>query len=128
MTAAAFLPFCFSVSGTPYAQLKRRGDVAAPRRWSEAVVAATAAVPRVTSPCELQVVFRLPGNKFPADLPYGSDLDNLLKRLLDALNETVFKDARGHDSAVVRLVASKIEVADEREAGVDVTILPVPQS
>jgi hypothetical protein len=50
-------------------------------------------------------------------LPYGSDLDNLLKRFQDALNETIFSEAKGKDSCIISLTASKIKVSSAKEAG-----------
>ena len=88
------------VGGIPYARHKRRGDIEAPKRWTDAVIRQTEDLPKVVNACLLKLTFCLPPDKFPADLPYGSDLDNLTKRTLDALQRTVFRDAKGHDSCV----------------------------
>ena len=79
--------------GIPYGKRKGRGDVGAPAKWAEAVVRQTRRLPKVDGPCMLRVTFLLPPDKFPADLPFGMDLDNLLKGFLDPLGETVFKNA-----------------------------------
>jgi Holliday junction resolvase RusA-like endonuclease len=53
------------------------------------------------------------------------DLDNLLKRLLDALQQTVFRVAPGKDGCVVELHARKQRVDSDAEAGADIEIRPV---
>ena len=73
--------------------------------------------------CLLKVTFLLPSDKFPPNLPYGPDLDNLLKLTLDALQQTVFKDARGKDSCIVSLMAMKTRVEAHEDAGAHIEIL-----
>ena len=98
------------ISGIPYGKNKVQGDVKAPKRWSSAIIEQTRHSCKVREICILDVTFFLPENKFPKDLPYGSDLDNLLKRFLDALNETIFSEIKGKDSCVVELKAKKVLV------------------
>jgi len=102
------------IKGTPYSQNKRRGKVEAPKEWSEAIVEATAELPKIKFPCSLSAEFVLPGDKYPKDFPQGPDLDNLLKRLLDALQKTVLQD----DSLVIQLEASKRQARTGEPAGV----------
>jgi Holliday junction resolvase RusA-like endonuclease len=111
-----------NIAGVPYAQLKSRGRVEAPREWSEAIRKQTAHLEPVSGPCRLMVVFRLPPSKFPSDHPYGMDLDNLLKRLLDALQETVFRAVPGRDGCVIELKARKERVGSDAEAGAELNI------
>ena len=73
----------------------------------------------------LHVTFLLPPNKFPLDFPYGPDLDNLLKRLWDALGKTIFSEAQGRDSCVISVNAMKTRVRSEEEAGAIIEVLPV---
>jgi hypothetical protein len=113
------------IQGIPYARHKQRGDIEAPKRWTNEVVRQTEDLPKVINACVLKLTFCLPPDKFPADLPYGPDLDNLTKRTLDALQGTVFRDAKGHDSCVVVLIAMKTKVAAPSEAGLHLEILPV---
>lgn len=113
------------IRGVPYSHLKRRGKIAAPAAWSKTVVAQTRGLPRVKEACALKVTFLLPPDKFPADFPYGPDLDNLLKRLLDGLNKTIFSETRGRDSCVVLLHIMKTKVASPAEAGVHIEVLPI---
>lgn len=114
-----------TIRGVPYAQAKRRGDLRAPGQWTKAVVEQTRGLPTVAEACFVKVTFLLPANKFPTDFPYGPDLDNLLKRTLDALQTTIFRKARGRDSCVVALFAMKTKVDDPREAGAHLEVLPV---
>lgn len=111
-----------SIKGIPYAQLKSRGHLEGPRDWSDAVKKQTSHLDPVKGRCRVRVVFRLPPNKYPLDHPYGMDLDNLLKRFFDALQETVFRAAPGKDGCVVEIEARKIRVASDGEAGADLEI------
>ena len=113
------------ISGVPYSKLKSRGDFLALERWNEAVRSQTRDLPRISEACILKVTFLLPPDKYPKNLPYGPDPDNLLKRFLDLLNETVFYDARGCDSCVVSIHAMKTRVETTAEAGAALEILPV---
>jgi hypothetical protein len=117
-----------TIRGIPYAQAKSRGDLNAPARWTAAVIAATEKLPTVTEASFLKVTFLLPADKFPRDFPYGPDLDNLLKRTMDALAKTVFRNAAGHDSCVIAVFAMKTKVASDEEAGMHLEILPVSLS
>jgi len=114
-----------SISGVPYAKSKSGGDRQAPQRWTEAVIDQTKGLPQVSEACLLRTTFLLPPDKFPSDFPHGPDLDNLLKRLLDALNKTIFRDTPGGDSCVISLIAMKTRVESAEEAGVHLEILPI---
>ncbi|HWA10540.1 MAG TPA: hypothetical protein VG838_13935 [Opitutaceae bacterium] len=114
-----------SIDGVPYAHLKSKGDVAAPLRWTDQIKKQTAHLPKIVHPCLVRVTFRLPPDKFPKDHPYGSDLDNLLKRFFDALIETVFSDAPGKDGIVISIEATKVRVASSAEAGADLEIIEI---
>lgn len=114
-----------TVRGIPYGKLKSRGDKGAPKRWSERVREQTKDLPRVKDACMLKVTFLLPTDKYPEDLPYGPDLDNLLKCFLDALNQTVFSETQGGDSCVVAMTVLKTRVGSRDEAGVHLEIMPV---
>lgn len=113
------------IKGVPYSRFKRRGRIEAPAAWSQLVIDQTRDLPKVREACILKVTFLLPEDKFPTDLPYGPDLDNLLKRLLDALNETIFLYARGHDSCVIALTVMKTKASSDVESGVHIEVLPV---
>jgi len=113
------------ISGIPYGKSKTRGDTEAPNRWSEIVKLQTLNLQKVKEACIMKVTFLLPADKFPTDFPYGPDLDNLLKRFLDALNETIFSEARGTDSCIISMHVTKTKVSKPEEAGVHLEILPV---
>jgi len=105
------------VKGIPYSKNKTRGDTAAPQVWSEAIINQTNDLDKIIGPCMLRITFLLPDNKFPDDLPYGSDLDNLLKRFCDALNKTILSEAPGKDSCILNIEASKARVINNSDAG-----------
>jgi Holliday junction resolvase RusA-like endonuclease len=113
------------ISGVPYSKKKTKGQLQAPQHWTDAIIQQTKDLPKVQEACILKVTFLLPPDKFPTDLPYGPDLDNLQKRFLDALNETVFKDTPGHDSCIISLSAIKTKVESQEEAGAILEILPI---
>lgn len=113
------------IKGVPYCKNKPRGDTAAPARWTEAVKKATKKLPKVRGQCHMWVMFVLPADKYPTDQPYGPDLDNLLKRLLDAMNETVFSEVPGKDGAVELLVARKQRARSGEPTGAEVTLREV---
>lgn len=114
-----------TISGVPYAKQKSRGDTGAPERWSDAVRTQTRHLPRVREACIVKVTLLLPPDKFPTDFPYGPGLDNLLKRFMDALSETVFSEAHGGDSCVLSISVAKARVASPSLAGAHIEIVPV---
>lgn len=113
------------ICGVPYSQMKSRGDKGGPRRWSDAIVKQTRGLPSVKEACLVKITFLLPPNKFPKDFPYGPDLDNLLKRFMDALNATVFRKAKGKDSCIVSMTVLKTRVGSPEEAGAHLEVMPV---
>jgi Holliday junction resolvase RusA-like endonuclease len=113
------------IKGVPYSRNKTRGNIRAADVWSSSVKTQTAELPKVREACALKVTFLLPPDKFPSDFPYGPDLDNLLKRFMDALNHTVFSDTHGGDSCVVMLTVLKTRVPSPEEAGAHLEILPL---
>lgn len=114
-------PVKIRIRGVPYGQLKSRGNVAGCQQWTDAVVAQTRHLDPIVVPCRLDVEFLLPPDKYPPDFPLGPDLDNLLKRFFDALQQTVLRGP-GRDSCVVHVCAIKTRVASAAEAGAHVTI------
>ena len=110
------------IEGIPYGQLKVRGDLDAPGKWTRAIKEATTDLPKVKGPCNMIVVFVLPKDKFPSDYPHGPDLDNLIKRLFDALNYTILSEAPGKDSSIIQLVVSKRRALPGEPTGARVII------
>jgi Holliday junction resolvase RusA-like endonuclease len=117
--------FYIKINGIPYCRNKQRGKTDAPSIWTEEIIRQTENLPKVEQACIMKVTFLLPNDKFPPDLPFGSDLDNLLKRFLDALNKTIFSDTPGKDSCVISMCVSKTKVDSKDEAGALLEILPV---
>ena len=113
------------IVGVPYSRHKRRGKIAAPKAWTDNIVAQTKNLPEVKEACIVKITFLLPDDKFPKDYPFGPDVDNLLKRFLDALNATVFKNSKGKDSCIISLTVTKAKVESETDAGALLEILPV---
>lgn len=113
------------ITGIPYSRNKTRGDVEAPGRWTQSIIEQTSSLPKIQEACISKITFCLPKDKFPIDFPYGPDLDNLLKRFLDALNETIFSEAKGKDSCIISMDVSKAKVDNVEEAGVYLEIIPV---
>jgi len=113
----------FRVRGVPYPHMKATGNVEGRKVWSEAIVKGTSGLKKVSGPCLVRVTFRLSRDKFHDSNPYGTDLDNLLKRFFDALGRTVFSDAPGKDACVVAIEAAKVLVHNPSESGVDGEII-----
>jgi len=113
------------ILGVPYGKTKTRGDISAPDKWTQAIIDQTKHLMKVTDACILRVTFLLPPNKFPADFPYGPDLDNLIKCFCDALNETIFSETQGKDSCVIEMSVIKTKVDSDAEAGALIEVLPI---
>jgi Holliday junction resolvase RusA-like endonuclease len=113
------------INGIPYGKSKTRGNLDAPNRWTQTVIEQTSHLPKVKEACILRVTFLLPPSKFPKDLPFGPDLDNLMKRFCDALNETIFSQTEGKDSCVIELNVMETRVDSESEAGAIIEVLPI---
>lgn len=74
----------------------------------------------------MRVTFLLPPDKFPSDHPYGSDLDNLMKRFCDALIPTVFREAQGGDGCIFSMEVTKTRVESPEAAGAVLEIVTWP--
>lgn len=111
------------VRGVPYPQIKATGNVEGRKIWTDAIVKATANLRKVSGPVLVRVTFKLARDKFHDANPFGTDLDNLLKRFFDALSQTVFSQAPGKDACVVAIEAAKVLVQNPSESGVDGEII-----
>lgn len=111
---------CFEVDGKPRPKERpRRGKSGvfytpkATSEWEDHVAAAARACTRgrapLMDPCAVELIFRCADPR--------SDIDNLAKSVLDAMNGIVYDD----DSQVVRL---HIDRSDEPEPGVTVRVRP----
>jgi Holliday junction resolvase RusA-like endonuclease len=110
------------IPGEPYCQNKTKGNVSAGKAWTQTIIKVTENLPKINTKCKAEIVFTLPENKYPSDHPYGSDLDNLLKRLFDALNQTIFTDVPGKDGSVVEVKASKKKTSEIEPPGAHIDI------
>ena len=106
------------IKGVPYSRWKVRGDREAAGGWTQDVIRQTKSLPRIHGRVSANLKFTLPLDKHPADFPNGPDLDNLLKRLFDALGKTILSEVAGGDSAIVRLTASKRKARKGEATGV----------
>lgn len=113
------------IVGVPYSKSKHRGALLEPAQWTKTVREATRQLPKIKEACILKITFLLPPDKFPPNFPFGPDLDNLLKRFLDALNDTVFSEARGKDSCIISLHVMKTRVENRELSGAHIEILPI---
>jgi hypothetical protein len=114
-----------TISGIPYARNKSRGNLSAPKEWTDAVIKQTAGLPKIKDACLLRITYLLPRVHVPTNFPFGTDLDNLNKRFLDGLCQTVFSEARGKDSCVVAMETMKVIVDTKEQAGAHIEILPI---
>jgi Holliday junction resolvase RusA-like endonuclease len=105
------------IVGIPYSQNKVKGDIGGCARWSQVIIDSTKSLPKLKPPYRIDITFILPGSKYPKDHPYGSDLDNLTKRLFDALNNTIFSEAPGKDGSVIKMIVSKRKAVKDKPTG-----------
>ena len=111
------------VRGIPYPQTKATGNIEGRKVWTDAIVKATRNLRKVKGLGLVRVTFKLTNEKFHDANPYGTDLDNLLKRFFDALSRTVFAQAPGKDACIVAIEAAKVLVQNPSESGVDGEII-----
>jgi Holliday junction resolvase RusA-like endonuclease len=107
--------------GEPFCKPYRGRRPTAVAKWESNIAEATADWPLILGPCRLGVTFFLPLDKYAAPGSMGPDLDNLLKRLLDALKTTVFRPP-SDDSYVVELRAAKFQAGTMADAGLHLRI------
>lgn len=106
------------ISGVPHASRRSPGAWF----WRREIVRQTSDLPPVPGACTVKVVFHLPEKRFSPARPYGPDLDNLVKRLFDALSSTIFSLAGGADSCVIAERVMKRPAASPRDVGVALEI------
>ncbi len=116
------------IQGDPYVKKKTRGRTQGPKEWVAAIKTQTRDLERISGRCELEVEFILWPGSSPTDHPYGPDLDNLLKNLLDGIDDTILADAPSGDGAIVRVIASKRTKRGEEPTGAKIVVRPAPES
>ena len=92
--------------------------------WKAQVHVQSSDLKPVPGACDLRVDFRLPADKFANDNPFGPDIDNLLKPLLDGLKATLFRDhpEKVSDSCVMRVIAKKSRASAAKPPGAVLTV------
>lgn len=90
--------------------------------WKARIAERTRGLTRVSVACRLTVEFRLGSESYATASEYGSDLDNLLRPFLNALETTVLTSG---DECVVELMASKSAAGSDAEAGAALRIEPI---
>lgn len=85
----------FVVPGPPHSQ----------KPWVSRVIDTALGQPRVTVPCELDVEFVLTTDHVPWILPAETSLSTMLGVLLEALEETVLRDALEEGGGLVAIHA-----------------------
>ena len=91
----------FSVPGPPHSQ----------KPWVSRVIDAALGEPRVTEPCVLEVEFVLAPERVAWILPSETSLENMLRALLAALEDTVLRGASEEGGGLVAIHA-RTKVAD----------------
>ncbi len=112
----------FFIGGIAYPKPVSGNRAIEAEKWSKKLVENTINFRKVDGPCSLKVVFYLPPDRFEIGSPYGTDIDNLVKRLLDALNETVLSDVPGKDGCIMNIEAEKSVALKPSQLGVDIKI------
>ena len=111
---------CF-IAGVPASKNRTGADRPELASWKAAIEEQVCALSAIDGMCRLVAEFVLPVDRFPDANPYGPDLDNLLKPLLDGLKSRVLPG--GDDACIVELAASKRAAANGEQTGVKLEIL-----
>ncbi len=112
------------IEGTAYPKHKSGGAIEEADLWSQNIREVTVGLQPIHSPCRMRVEFLLPIERFTSGSPYGSDLDNLTKRLLDDLKKTILREVDGEDGSIMEMAISKRAAINEKP-GVKVEIEPL---
>jgi len=115
----------FFIPGPPYPKHKvgNRKDEA--EKWSGSIILCTKDLPKVRGPCVMRIDYQLPPDRFTLGSPYGSDLDNLTKRLLDSLSSTILEDVDSKDGCICKIEIGKIAASDPETIGTRVAVEPI---
>jgi len=73
----------------------------------------------------MRIDYHLPPDRFTLGSPYGSDLDNLTKRLLDSLSCTILEDVDSKDGCICKIEIRKIVASNPDLIGTRVVIEPI---
>lgn len=119
------IPHSAFIKHEPFSKTYMGRRPQAPLAYDQAIVATTQDWPLVTRECQFRATFVLGPSKFTDPEFLGPDLDNLLKRLLDDLKQTVFRRPDSDDSFIVSLEATKTKVDNDEDMGVFIEIIPL---
>lgn len=109
------------IRGTPYPKHKAKNREAA-HEWTEDIIKQTVYLDKIKNPCKMTIEFRLPRERFTVGSPYGTDLDNLAKRLLDGLEHTIFSELTRGDGWILEMTLSKKVASGPDDTGADITV------
>lgn len=112
MTRKAAALVDFMVPGPPHSQ----------KPWVSRAIDAALGQPRVTEPCDLEVEFALTPDHVPWILPSETSLSNMLRVLLEALEETVLRGAQEEGGGLVSIRARSKVVNSAESAGTHVVV------
>lgn len=93
------------------------GPAHSQKPWVSRVIDATIGAPRVSGSCELDVEFAQPSDHVSWILPSETNLSNMLRVLLEALEDTVLRDALDSGGGLVAVHARSRVVRSAEEAG-----------
>lgn len=115
----------FFIEGFAYPKHKVGGSSEEVEKWNQIIFETTKNLPKVQAPCRMKIDYFLSPDRFTTGSPYGPDLDNLTKRLLDELKRTIFQATDYDDGCIVDLIIGKRAVSPENPHGVKIAIDPV---
>ena len=102
----------FFVPGAPHSQ----------KPWVSRVIDAAIGQPRISSACELDVEFVLPRDRVPWILPSETSLSNMLRVLLEALEDTVLREAPEGEGSLVAIRARAKLAGANQEPGTHILL------
>jgi gamma-glutamylcyclotransferase len=112
----------FFIQGSPCPKHKVGNGRKEAEKWSASIVEYTKELPMIVGPCRMLIEYRLPPDRFTIGSPYGTDLDNMTKRLLDGLKSTIFKNEESEDGCVCKIEVCKNVAPDSESTGTRVVI------
>jgi hypothetical protein len=94
------------------------------KAWTAGIIDQTIGLPRAQGACELAIEFVLPHDRGMLDSPSDLRLDSILRRLLEALEGTVFRGegVMGDRGEVVSIQARSRVARVEEESGIRVIL------
>jgi hypothetical protein len=104
----------FFVPGPPHSQ----------KPWVSRVIDAAIEQPRVTTTCQLDVEFVLPRDRVPWILPSETTLTNMLRVLLEALEDTVLREVPEEGGGLVSIRARTKSAGAGQEPGTRIVLRP----